>query len=189
MDVFSRTFLPAAAEGRLGIQTTRRHLPVLRRCVGRADTTVLVGRCGRPGLAHRGDYVLLLTRRRLVLTQQTGLLHRVRLHLNAELRHLGDVTWSPDPRRCTVELAVTAIDGVRERFAIRVADLAQLWRLDALLGHVFRSRGRGTHGLTGNTVAPHPVAHTTGVDEARTRRAPVLPPVGRVPRLSHAANG
>jgi hypothetical protein len=37
-----------------------------------------------------------------------------------------------------VELAATAIDGVRERFEIRVADTGQLPHLDVLFAAVFR---------------------------------------------------
>ncbi|MFC8845737.1 MULTISPECIES: hypothetical protein [unclassified Micromonospora] len=141
MDVFSRTFLPAAAETGLAVQAVSRHVPVFRRCVGAGDATVLVARCGRPDRVA-GEYLLLLTHRRLVITRQSRVLHRLRLHLNAELCELSDVTWSADPRRPAVELAATAIDGVRERFVIRVQHPRQVWQLDALLHHAFRARLR-----------------------------------------------
>ncbi|MEH1102005.1 hypothetical protein [Micromonospora sp. CPCC 205561] len=142
MDVFSRTFLPAAAEAGLAVQTVTRHEPVFRRCVGSGDATILVTRCGRPDRPTSGEYLLLLTHRRLVVTQQTRVLHRLRLHLNTELRELSNVTWSPDPRLHSVELAATAIDGIRERFLIHTRHPKQVWHLDALLNHAFRTRLR-----------------------------------------------
>lgn len=139
MDVFSRTFLPVAVLwAGVAIPTTSRHLPVLHRCVEAGDSPVLLTRCSRPRGPSRGDYLLLLTHRRLVVIRQTSLLHRVRLHLNMELRHLGDVTWHTDARRTAIELAATVIDGVRERFLIRTAGPGQVWRLDLLLERVFR---------------------------------------------------
>ena len=45
MDVFSRTFLPAAAEAGVAIPTVSRHMPIFRRCVEPDDSTVLVTRC------------------------------------------------------------------------------------------------------------------------------------------------
>ncbi|MEU8253475.1 hypothetical protein AB0C06_04295 [Micromonospora inaquosa] len=144
MDVFSRTFLPAAAEAGLAVQTVSRHMPVFRRCVGSGDATILVTRCSRPDRPVTGDYLLLLTHRRLVVTQQTRLLHRLRLHLNTELRELSNVTWSPDPRLQSVEMAATAIDGIRERFLIRTSHPKQVWQLDALLNQAFRTRLRPT---------------------------------------------
>lgn len=140
MDVFSRTFLPAAAEAGVAFPTVSRHLPVFRRCVEFDDTTVLVARCVRPTAPLDGEFVLLLTYRRLVVTHETKVLHRLRLHLNTDLRHLSNVSWNPDPRMSLVEFAATAVDGVRERFGIRVGHPKQVWHLDALLSHVFRPR-------------------------------------------------
>lgn len=138
MDVFSRTFLPAASEAGVAIPTVSRHLPVLRRCVAPDDATALVARCVRPDRPLCGDFLLALTYRRLVVTQETRLLRRLRLHLNTELRHLHNVSWNPDPRLSAVELAATAVDGVRERFWIRAGHPGQVWHVDALLSHVFR---------------------------------------------------
>jgi hypothetical protein len=140
MDVFSRTFLPAAAEAGVAIPTVSRHMPVLRRCVEPDDATVLVTRCMRPDRPMTGDFLLLLTYRRLIVTQETRVLHRLRLHLNTDLRHLSNVTWNPDLRQTAVEIAATAVDGVRERFWMRLGDPEQVWRFDALLRHVFRDR-------------------------------------------------
>ncbi|MFG1949512.1 hypothetical protein [Micromonospora sp. NPDC048830] len=166
MDVFSRTFLPAAAETGLAVQTVSRHMPIFRRCVGSGDATIMVTRCSRPERPV-GDYLLLLTHRRLVVTRQSRVLHRLRLHLNAELRDLSDVTWSPDPRLPGVELAATAIDGVRERFLIRTQHPKQVWQLDTLLHHAFRTRLRtpnerivatiGNLSAASRTGAPRPV--------------------------------
>jgi hypothetical protein len=140
MDVFSRTFLPAAAEAGVPIGTVSRHMPVFRRCVEPDDATVLVTRCLRPDHPMTGEFMLLLTYRRLVVTQETRVLRRLRLHLNANLRHLSDVTWNPDLRQSVVEVAATAVDGVRERFRMRLGEPEQVWHFDELLKHVFRDR-------------------------------------------------
>jgi hypothetical protein len=133
MDVFSRTFRTAAADAGVADPTVSRHLPVFRRCVEADDATVLVSRCA-------GDFLLVLTSRRLVVTRETRFLHRLHLHLNADLRHLSNVTSSPDLRRGTVELAADAVDGVRERFLLRVPWPEQVWHVDEQLQRVFRSR-------------------------------------------------
>ena len=140
MDVFSRTFLPAAAEAGVAIPTVSRHMPILRRCVEPDDATMLVTRCASPDRPLAGDFLLLLTYRRMVVIQETRVLHRLRLHLNANLRHLSDVTWSPDVRMSTVNIAATAVDGVRERFRFRLTEPEQVRHMDALLTHVFRER-------------------------------------------------
>lgn len=142
MDVFSRTFLPAAAEAGVPIATVSRHMPIFRRCVDPDDTTVLVTRCARPDDPLAGTFMMLLTYRRLVVTQETRLFHRLRLHLNANLRHVNDVTWNPDARQSVVEVAATAVDGIRERFMMRLGEPEQVWHFDELLTHVFRDRRR-----------------------------------------------
>ena len=138
MDVFSRTFLPAAAEAGVTLPTVSRHMPILRRCVEPDDKAVLVTRCVSPDHPLAGDFLMLLTYRRLVITNETRVLRRLRLHLNANLRHLSGVTWRADLRAGAVELAATAVDGVRERFRIRLSAPAQVWQVDRLLKHVFR---------------------------------------------------
>jgi hypothetical protein len=142
MDVFSRTFLPAAAEAGVPIPTVSRHMPIFRRCVEPDDSVVLMTRCVNPDRPMAGEFILLLTYRRLVVTQETRVLHRLRLHLNANLRHLSDVTWNPDLRQSVVEVAATAVDGVRERFRMRLAEPEQVRHLDELFTHVFRNRRR-----------------------------------------------
>jgi hypothetical protein len=142
MDAFSRTFLPAAAEAGVPIATVSRHLPIFRRCVEADDSAVLVTRCLRPDQPMAGDFMMLLTYRRLVVTQETRVLRRLRLHLNANLRHLSDVSWNPDLRQPVVEMAATAVDGVRERFRMRLGQPERVWQFDELLNHIFRDRRR-----------------------------------------------
>jgi hypothetical protein len=149
MDVFSRTFLPAAAEAGVAIPTVSRHMPIIRRCIESDDTTVLVARCVRPEAPLAGEFLLLLTRRRLVVTQETKVLHRLRLHLNANLRHLTNVTWNADLTRSTLEIAATAVDGVRERFRMRLNGTDAVWQFDGLLRELFHQP---------RSVAPAPVA-------------------------------
>jgi hypothetical protein len=114
-------------------------MPIFRRCVDPDDTTVLVSRCYRPDAPLSGDFLMLLTYRRMVVIQETKVLHRLRLHLNANLRHLSNVSWNPDPGRPAIEVAATAVDGVRERFRLRLSEPEAVWRSDALLQQVFRS--------------------------------------------------
>jgi hypothetical protein len=140
VDVFSRTFLPATAEAGLPMATVTRHMHVMRRCVEPNDGVVLVARCSRPDRPHGHEYLMVLTYRRLVVTQETRVLRQLHLHLNTELRHLGNVVWHPDPSQSALEFAATAIDGVRERFLVKVAHPKQVWHLDALLTHVFKPR-------------------------------------------------
>ncbi|MDT5034237.1 MAG: hypothetical protein QOC94_4408 [Actinoplanes sp.] len=83
---------------------------------------------------------MVLTYRRLVITNETRVLHRLRLHLNADLRHLSNVSWSPDLRGMSVDIAATAVDGIRERFRIKLLEPEQVWQVDSQLKHVFRER-------------------------------------------------
>ena len=142
MDVFSRTFLPAAADAGVATPIVSRHMPIFRRCVDPDESTILVARCARPDTPMSGDFLMLLTYRRLVVTRETRVLHRLNLHLNANLRHLSNVTWSPDLRLSTVDIAATAVDGVRERFRMRFGDPDQARHVDGLLKHVFTERKR-----------------------------------------------
>nr|WP_296069095.1 hypothetical protein [uncultured Actinoplanes sp.] len=142
MDVFSRTFLPAAAEAGVAIPTVSRHMPIFRRCVEPDDTTVLVSRCLRPDAPMAGEFMMVLTYRRLVVTQETRVLHRLRLHLNANLRHLSNVTWNADLSRSAMEVAATAVDGVRERFRLRLGQPEAVSHFDSLLETVFRGTSR-----------------------------------------------
>jgi hypothetical protein len=137
-------------------------MPIFRRCVEADDPTVLVTRCLRPDRTMTGDYLLLLTHRRLVVTHESRVLRRLRLHLNADLRHLSNVTWNPGLRQPAVELAATAVDGVRERFLMRLPDPHQVWHVDALLKHVFRD-------LAALRARRHAEGHTSHVHRPATR--------------------
>lgn len=175
MDAFPHTLFSAAvAWTGLAIPIGSRQYPVLRHCIEDDDPPVLLTYCTGPKtpVGGGGGYLLLLTRRRLVVTQRTGFLrHRVRLHLNAELRHLGAVTWHADDRRWVVELAVTAIDGVRERFLIRTTGPDPLWRIDDLLRRVFR---------------PTTTASADPALEPWTEHTPALAWTGRAPARARA---
>ena len=142
MDVFTRTFSVAAAEAGVAVPSISRHMSVFRSCIEPDDSTVLVTRCVRSDEPAAGEFLLLLTYRRLVVTKQSRVLHRIRVHLNTNLRHLSSVTWSPDQHDSAVEIAATAVDGVRERFRMHVGRPDRMWRFDALLRHVFVDRRR-----------------------------------------------
>ncbi|GGN90001.1 hypothetical protein GCM10010112_75010 [Actinoplanes lobatus] len=131
MDVFASTFHAAALPG------AHHHLPIFRNCVDPDDPAILVARCVRPGAPLSGDWFLLLTRRRMVVTQDTRPLHRTRLHLNAHLRQVSNVTWRLDLSKPGIELAFTAMDGVRERLRMRLGDSGTVWRVEQLLRDTF----------------------------------------------------
>jgi hypothetical protein len=139
LDQYARTFLPAAAESGVGLPGVSRHMPIFQRCVGLRDKPILLARCYRTdeGKIHRRRKVLLLTRLRLVVTTESRLLRRLRLHLNCELRHLADVTWTPEPTLGGVTLAATAVDGVRERFWVDAGSPERVQRVDTVLRQLF----------------------------------------------------
>ena len=122
------------------MSTVSRHMPVFRRCVEPNDATVLVTHAHRPDRPLGREFLILLTYKRLVITQESKVLRRLRLHLNSEIRHLSNITWHPDPHLGAIELAATAIDGIRERFFIHAGSPKQVWHLDALFSHIFRPR-------------------------------------------------
>ena len=143
LDGFSKSLLPKAAGSGIPISTVNRHLPIMRSCVGTRDTALVVARCSR---THRpigrttGTNLLLLTKTRLVITTESPVLHRLRLYLNANLHHLADVTWTPEPSKRAVHLAATIVDGVREHFWVELGDAEQVIRMDGLLRESFRDR-------------------------------------------------
>ena len=144
LDDFSLTIQPAAAHAGVETSAVSRHLPIFRRCVGQRDTPVLVARCSSAdprsrALGRRRRDMLLLTRHRLVVTAECGLLRRLRLYLNCDLRDLGDVTWIPEPARGGIRLAATAVDGVRERFWLDAGSPDRVRHLDAVLRQLFGS--------------------------------------------------
>ena len=60
MDVFSRTFLPAAAEAGVAIPTVTRHMQVFRNCVSGDDATALVaGRLPVVDIPDAGHHPML----------------------------------------------------------------------------------------------------------------------------------
>ena len=142
LDPFSRTFLPSAAEAQIPLATVNRHANVLRRCAGTRDSVTVVAPCFRsnqPLGRGRPNNLLMLTQHRLVVTTESPILRRLRLYLNAGLHQLADVTWTAEPERNAVQLALTAVDGVREHFWIRMATQQQVWRLDDALSAAFRT--------------------------------------------------
>jgi hypothetical protein len=155
MDVFSRTFLPATMEALLPIPVVSRHMPYLRRCVTPTETTFLVSRCQRPGHQVAGSFLLVLTGHHLVVTHESRLLHRVRLHLATPLRLLRHVSWTTEARLRHVDLAMTTADGLQERFRMPVTDLRRAWHVDVMLTQVFRSAAGTTDAAP--TPEPRPV--------------------------------
>src|SRR5262249_21292669 len=99
----------------------------------------------------RVSSLLMVTTRRLVITTQSPILHRLHLHLNAELSQLADVTWTTDPDATVMHLALTAMDGAREHFWLRMGSREQRQRLNEALTRAFRrapaSRKRAALGL------------------------------------------
>ncbi|UWZ36865.1 hypothetical protein Drose_00530 [Dactylosporangium roseum] len=136
LDSFTKTFLTATALGKLPTITVARHAQVLRGCAGDRDEVAIAALC--QSRQHRRN-VFMLTRNRLVVTSESAVLRRVSLHLNAELHQVADVTWTPEPGRAGVQLGLTAIDGVRENFWVRLAGAAEMWRLDEALKQAFRT--------------------------------------------------
>jgi hypothetical protein len=154
LDPFSRTFVPAAAAAQVPLSVVNRHVGVLRSCAGSRDTVVLVAPCVRSNRrVGRGapSSLIMITRHRLVVTAETPVLRRLRLYLNAELHHLADVTWTPEPDRAALQFAATAVDGIREHFWIRLAGAADAVRLDGLLRELFHNA------WTASSPAPVPV--------------------------------
>jgi hypothetical protein len=139
MGLFARTFLPAAADAGLTMPTITRHLPVVQRCLGPGDAVLLVARCVRPDHPLAGEHLLVLTRHRIVITRESRVLRKAKLHLDAPIRELSTVSWAPDPRLVAVELSATAIGGGRERFWIKVRHPKAVWLLDATFGYVFQA--------------------------------------------------
>ena len=121
LDFPLQRLLSAAAITGADAATVTRLLPILRSCVPHDDVPALLARASRPG--DRASYLLLLTGHRLVVAAETRILRRQRLHLSADPRHLTDVLWTPEPALGAVTLSATAIDGVREHFWIRTADV------------------------------------------------------------------
>jgi hypothetical protein len=118
MDVFNST-------------TSSGHRSILQRCVEPGDEAVLV--------APWVQGCLMLTKRRLVVTRKAGMLRRKSLHLNATFAHLSNVSWTVDARN-RLEVSLTAVDGVRERFVLRLSDHDQVREAEECLRSVMIPR-------------------------------------------------
>lgn len=138
MDQFERTFLPISAQAGVEIAKVSRHIAMLRRCITATESTAFVARCTRLDRPLRGEHLMVGTHRRLVVTHDSPVLHRLRLHLNSPLTDLSQVSWAPDRRLTAIELAATASDGVRERFLIKVTHPRQIWHLESTFVELFR---------------------------------------------------
>jgi hypothetical protein len=138
VDQFERTFLPVSAKAGIEITRVSRHIPMLRRCIAPDDSAVLVARCTRVDRPLRGEHLMVATQRRLVITHDSPILRRMRLHLNSPLAELSDVQWLLDARLTAIEFAATASDGVRERFLIKAVRPRDLWRIEASFVELFR---------------------------------------------------
>jgi hypothetical protein len=146
MDLFARTFLPAATDAGLPLPTVTRHLPLVRRCLGPGQAVLLAVRCVRSERPLAGEHLLVLTRHRMVVTREARFTRRSRLHLDAPLHELYRVTWKPDSHLDAVELAATAVDGIRERFWIKVRHPKAVSLMDATFGYVFQAAARNLAG-------------------------------------------
>jgi hypothetical protein len=125
--------LALAAHGGVDPATLARHLPMLRRCVPADDRPVLLARATRAG--NRDTYLVLVTNRRMVVTAESRIWRRRRLHLAADPWHLGDVLWTPEPDLGGLALSATAMDGVREHLWLRTPNpVAAADALEAVFG-------------------------------------------------------
>jgi hypothetical protein len=145
MDLFARTFLPAAADAGLSMPAISRHIVIFRRCVGAANPVLSVVRCVRADRPLAGPHVLVLSPQRLVVTHESRVVHRIRLHLDAALAELSAISWTADPRRGALELVATGLDGVRERFWIQARHPGSAAVLENTFVYVFRT---ASHTLT-----------------------------------------
>lgn len=136
MDTFSLSLLPAAADAGLDTLTVSRHVPVFRRDVGRHDTTLAVAQCVDPDRFINAGLVLLLTRRRLVVTRQSRLFDRVRPMVTADLTELSDVDWVARDRLGLLDLRF-AVGGDRHHLWVRAPHREQLAHLVGVFGRTF----------------------------------------------------
>lgn len=136
MDTFSLSLLPAAADAGLDTLTVSRHVPVFRRDVGRHDTALAVAQCVDPNRFLNAGLVLLLTRRRLVVTRQSRLFDRVRPLITADLTELSAISWVPRDRIGLLDLRFT-VDGDRHQLWVRAPHRQQLAHLVSVFGRTF----------------------------------------------------
>lgn len=181
MEVFARTFLAAATHAGLAPPAIDRHFPLYRRCLGGTDPLLVVSRCLRPDRPWAGEHLLALTRRRLVVTQESRVLRRIRLHLDAPVTELSDAWWRADPGQATAEFAVTGADGVRARFRLRAWHPRAPWHLDAAFAAAFGPLAAPPAASPAVFPAPAPprLAAPRGVRLARPVRIPNMARVTR----------
>jgi hypothetical protein len=148
MDPFDRTLLSAANEAGIAIASISRQIPLLRRRVGLDQTVILLARCGLLDRPLSGDHTMLLTKTRMVVTAESRLLHRPRVHLDAAVTTLRNVVWTADMQLTSIEVSATTPDGARERFLIKVRKPGMIWHLEAALGYVFRPATIGQRKLS-----------------------------------------
>jgi hypothetical protein len=141
MELFARTFLPAAADAGLSMPTISRHIAIFRRCVGPNTPVLAVVRCVRADRPLAGPHLLVLSPYRLVVTHESRVVRRIRLHLDAALAELSAISWTTEPRRSALEFVTTALDGARERFWIEARHPRSVAVLEATLGHLSRAAG------------------------------------------------
>ncbi|GIG63743.1 hypothetical protein [Phytomonospora endophytica] len=137
MDRFSRTLLAASAESGLATITLSRHVPSLRRNLRSDDEVLMLTPCLRAGGGFPGEFLLLLSKRRLVMTRQSKLLNRIRLSVDAPIAELSDVKWTTEPSTPGIEVAFTYAEE-RHRFWISAQHSRHAWRLEAALARTFR---------------------------------------------------
>jgi hypothetical protein len=155
MELFARTFLPAAADAGLPMPTISRHIVIFRRCVGPANPVLAVVRCIRAERPLAGPHVLVLTPQRLVVTHESRVVHRIRLHMDAALADLSAISWTADSRRGVLDFVATSVDGVRERFWIPARHPTSVAALEATLGYLFRTTpAQVPPGTAGHAFAP-----------------------------------
>jgi hypothetical protein len=137
MEVFARTFAAAASHAGLTQPAIARHFPLYRRCLAGTDPVLLVSRCLLPEQPWTGEHLLALTRSRLVVTHESRVLRRIRLHLDTAVTDLDNARWTADSAGCIVQLTVAAGDDLH-RFQLRVRNARAQWQLEATLSYVFR---------------------------------------------------
>lgn len=111
-------------------------MPVFRRYIERDDSAVLITECQGPENSLIGGYVLLLTRRRLLVTRQSRISGRIRVYLDVPLNDLADVVWLAHDRQSALEFAAT-VGETRYRFLITSTHNRQLWRVGVHLNRLF----------------------------------------------------
>jgi hypothetical protein len=141
MDLFARTFLTAAADAGMSVPAISRHIVILRRCVGAANPVLTVALCIRADRPLAGPHVLVLSPMRLVVTHESRVARRIRLHLDAALADLSAISWTVDPRRGALEFVATAADGAPERFWISGRHPKTVAALETTLRHALRTAG------------------------------------------------